>query len=162
MGSRTMWTVLHLVACIVLCQAAGAIGAFFTAAAIPTWYASLRKPSFTPPSWVFGPVWITLYLMMGIAAFLVWRRGWQNPQVKLALVVFAVQLLLNAIWSPVFFGMRWPLGGLVVIVALWLAIVVTIVTFFRVSTPAAVLLIPYILWVSYATALNFEIMRLNP
>ncbi len=152
---------LELIASIVICELVGVIGGLFTAPAIATWYNLLRKPSFNPPAWVFGPVWTALYLMMGVAAFLVWRKGWGNAQVKVALVVFGLQLLLNFLWSPVFFGMRSPLGGLLVIVPLWGAILATIVLFARVSVPVAVLMVPYLLWVSFATVLNYALYLLN-
>lgn len=150
-----------LLASIVACQLAGIVGAVFTRAAIPSWYAYLKKPSFTPPNWLFGPAWITLYLLMAVAACLVWQKGWQAPGVRLALAVFLVQLLLNVLWSPAFFGWRSPLAGMIVIVLLWLAILVTIIAFSKISRPAALLLLPYILWVSYAAALNISIYFLN-
>jgi translocator protein len=150
-----------LLACVVACQLAGVLGAFFTRAAIPSWYVYLKKPSFTPPSWLFGPAWISLYLLMAVAAYMVWQKGWQGPGVRLALVVFLVQLLLNFLWSPAFFGLRSSLAGMIVIVLLWLAIVLTIFLFFKISRPAALLLLPYFLWVSYASALNISIYFLN-
>lgn len=121
-----------------------------------TWYPTLSKPAFTPPSWLFGPVWTTLYLLMGIALFLVWRRGSRG-----ALAVFAVQLALNAAWTVVFFGMRWPAGGLAVILALLVAIAATVVAFVRADRRAAVLLVPHLLWVGFAAPLNYELWRLN-
>ena len=153
---------LKLVASVVLCQCAGIIGSVFTAPAIPTWYASLQKPAFTPPSWLFAPAWITLYLLMGIAAFLVWRVGLENRKVKTALAVFLVQLVLNSLWSVAFFGMQSPLYGVIVIIVLWLMILLTIFKFARISAAAAWLLTPYILWVSFASALNISIWMLNP
>jgi len=150
-----------LLASVVACQLAGIVGAVFTRAAIPSWYAYLKKPSFTPPNWLFGPAWITLYLLMAVAACLVWQKGCQAPGVRLALAVFLVQLLLNVLWSPAFFGWRSPLAGMIVIVLLWLAILVTIIAFSKISRPAALLLLPYILWVSYAAALNISIYFLN-
>jgi len=162
MSGRAMAETVQLIISVVVCQLAGAIGGLFTAPAIPTWYASLRKPSFTPPGWVFGPVWVTLYVMMGVAAWLVWRKGLDDPQVRIALVVFVVQLLLNASWSVVFFGQRSPMGGLLVIGLLWIAILLTIIAFAKLSSAAALLLVPYILWVSFASVLNGAIVRLNP
>lgn len=146
---------------LIACQLAGALGAVFTSSAIPSWYAGLKKPAFTPPNWLFGPMWISLYLLMALAAYLVWQKGLSHPGVRAALAVFIAQLLLNALWSPVFFGMRAPLAGAVVIVLLWLAIALTIILFWKLSLPAALLLIPYILWVSVATALNISIYLLN-
>ncbi|UCE18277.1 MAG: tryptophan-rich sensory protein [Gemmatimonadota bacterium] len=152
---------LKIIACIVICQFVGFLGSFFTAPAIPTWYAALNKPSFTPPNWVFGPVWITLYLMMGISAYLVWRLGLNEPGVKTALLLFGLQLALNALWSPVFFGLKSPLAGAAVIILLWIVLLATIMVFFNLSRISAILLIPYILWVSYAAVLNISIMILN-
>jgi len=162
MGSGKAWDTLRLIVSIVACQLAGIIGSVFTARAIPTWYATLHKPSFTPPNWLFGPAWITLYLLMAIAAFLVWRKGLSDRLVKWALITFLVQLVLNALWSVVFFGLQWPFGGVIVIVGLWVAILFTILRFFRVSIAAGVLLLPYILWVSFAAVLNVSIWLLNP
>ena len=159
MGARNA---IKLVVAIVACQGAGAIGSIFTAAAIPTWYATLEKPFFTPPNWLFAPAWITLYLLMAIAAFLIWRQGLGQKGVKPALVIFLVQLVLNALWSIAFFGLQSPLYGMVVILALWVAILLTIIYFFRLSTAAGALLLPYILWVSFASALNIAIFMLNP
>jgi benzodiazapine receptor len=154
--------VIKLVVAIVACQCAGAIGSIFTTPAIPTWYATLEKPFFTPPNWLFAPAWITLYLLMAIAAFLIWRRGLGQEGVKSALLVFLVQLVLNALWSVVFFGLQSPLWGMVVILALWVAILLTIIKFFKLSTAAGSLMLPYILWVSFASALNVAIWVLNP
>jgi len=153
---------VKLVVSIIGCQLAGYLGSLVTRPAISTWYASLKKPSYGPPDSVFGPVWISLYLLMGIAVFLVWRQTLARSGVKAALLFFVIQLILNAIWPFLFFGLRSPLLGLADILLLWLAIVLTIILFYRVATPAALLLIPYILWVSFAAVLNFGIWRLNP
>jgi len=153
--------IVRLVLSLAAALAAGAVGAFATGSAAPTWYRSLKKPSFNPPDWLFGPAWAALYLLMGVAAFLVWRTGFGAPGVKLALAVFLIQLILNALWSVFFFGLRSLLAGLVGIVALWLAIVATIVLFLRISTAAGILLLPYICWVTFATALNAAILSLN-
>lgn len=161
MEKNTLITISKLITSIVICQLAGVIGSIFTRPAIPTWYATLEKPSFTPPNWVFSPVWITLFLLMGIAAFLVWNKGLSDEQVKIALGVFGVQLILNVLWSVMFFGLRSPLAGLIEISILWIAILLTILYFFKVSNMAGILLIPYILWVSFAAVLNFSIWRLN-
>jgi tryptophan-rich sensory protein len=150
-----------LLASVVACQLAGALGAIFTRSAIPVWYGALKKPPFSPPNWIFGPAWITLYLLMAVAAFLVWQRGLALPGVRSALAAFVLQLLLNALWSPAFFGLRSPLAGAIVIVLLWLAIALTLLLFWRLSRPAAWLLLPYLLWVSYASALNISIFFLN-
>jgi benzodiazapine receptor len=154
--------IARLIISIITCQCAGLVGSIFTTPAIPTWYAALQKPAFTPPNWLFGPAWVTLYLLMGISAFIIWRRGLDNQQVRAALIVFLIQLVLNALWSVAFFGLKSPLYGVIVIVALWIAILFTILKFFKVSSAAGVLLLPYILWVSFAAVLNISIWILNP
>jgi benzodiazapine receptor len=151
---------LKLVASVILCQIAGFLGSLFTTPAIPTWYATLRKPFFTPPNWIFSPVWISLFILMGISLFFVWRRQ-GHPQFKKALIFFFVQLFLNVLWSLAFFGLRLPLLGLMDIILLWIAILLTIQTFLKVSKFAGVLLIPYLLWVSFAALLNFSLWVLN-
>jgi benzodiazapine receptor len=153
--------VVRLVVSIVVCQLAGGIGAIFTSPAIPTWYASLEKPAFQPPNWLFFPVWTTLYTLMGIAAFLVWRKGLDLSRVRVALGIFAVQLVLNTAWSIVFFGAQELFGALIVIAILWIVILINIVTFWRISKVAGALLIPYILWVSFASLLNYSVWVLN-
>jgi len=150
-----------LVAFIVVCELAGIVGSLFTAPSIPGWYAGLTKPSFNPPSWLFGPVWTTLYALMGVAAWLVYEKGVKRPDVKKALSVFAAQLILNALWSIVFFGAQMILGAGVVIVLLGAMILLTIRLFGKISKPAAWLLVPYILWVSFATVLNISLYVLN-
>jgi len=150
-----------LIFSIFICLFAGFIGSYSTTPAIPTWFATLQKPSFAPPNWVFGPVWTSLYIMMGISLFLVWQKGLENKTVKAAIYLFAGQLVLNALWSVVFFGLRSPLLGLIEIIILWIAILATILSFMKVSRTAAYLLIPYILWVSFASIVNFSIWSLN-
>ena len=162
MNSKKWGDIYKLIVSIVACQCAGLIGAVFTMKAIPTWYATLEKPVFTPPNWLFAPAWGTLYLLMGIAAFIIWRRGLENIQVRRALLIFLAQLILNALWPVVFFGFESPIYGFIVIVGLWIAILFTILEFSRISTAAMVLLLPYILWVSFASALNASIWILNP
>jgi len=154
--------IIKLLISIIVCECAGLIGSIFTMGAIPTWYATLQKPAFTPPNWLFAPVWSTLYLLMGIAAFLIWRKGLDIQQVRIALIIFLIQLVLNILWSVVFFGLEAPLYGLIEIVILWIAILITILRFWKISLVAAWLLVPYILWVSVATALNASIWVLNP
>jgi len=153
--------IVRLIISIVACEGAGGIGAIFTTPAIPTWYAGLKKPAFTPPNSVFGPVWITLYLLMGVAVFAVWREGLNQEGVTIAFAVFWVQLVLNVLWSVIFFGLKSLLGGMVTILLLWIAILVNIITFFGVSPIAGELLIPYIVWVSIAANLNVQIWILN-
>ena len=152
---------LALLFFILIVEAAGIIGSLFTTPSIPTWYASLAKPAFNPPSWVFAPVWTLLFLLMGVAVFLVWRKGINNRQARVALYVFAGQLVLNILWSVLFFGLHSPLAAFCEVVVLWLAICWTIISFNRVSKAAAWLLMPYIFWVSFATLLNFSLMILN-
>jgi tryptophan-rich sensory protein len=151
---------LKLVASVILCQLAGFLGSLFTTPAIPTWYATLKKPFFTPPNWIFSPVWISLFILMGISLFFVWRRA-DHPKSKIAFIFFLVQLILNILWSIVFFGLRAPLLGFIDIVFLWMAILVTILNFLKVSKFAGVLLLPYLVWVSFATLLNFSLWILN-
>ena len=153
--------IYKLVVCILVCQLAGVIGSFFTRPAVPTWYAGLLKPRFMPPDWVFAPVWICLYTLIGIAAFLVWRRGLHHQVVRRALAFFGAQLALNVLWSFLFFGLRSPLAGLIGISALGIAIILTVQSFLKVSRTAGFLLIPYFLWVSFATGLNLSIWWLN-
>jgi len=152
---------LKFIIALLSCQLAGVIGSVFTTRSIATWYQTLNRPSYAPPNAVFGPVWITLYVLMGIAAFLVWRRGLQYPGVKEGLLAFLVQLVLNTGWSIAFFGMRSPLAGLVVIAILWIEILITIIYFFKVSRNAGLLMLPYIAWVSFAAALNYGFFILN-
>jgi translocator protein len=156
-----MTNTITFIVCILICEGAGAIGGFFTSRSVAEWYPTLIKPSFTPPSWLFMPVWTLLYLLMGISAFLIWRIGWQSNVVKIALAVFIIQLALNVAWSAVFFGMKSTIGGMIVIFLLWLAILFTIILFFRLSKISAVLLIPYNLWVSFASVLNVALVYLN-
>ena len=153
--------VAKLAAAIILCELAGVAGSVFTIPSIPTWYASLVKPSFTPPSWLFGPVWTALYLLMGVSLYLVLKRGIGKRGVNPAVTVFGVQLGLNVLWSALFFGLRNPLYGLVGILALWVAIAVTIAESYRVSKAAAYALLPYLAWVTLATVLNFYVFKLN-
>jgi tryptophan-rich sensory protein len=154
--------VLGLLAAIFVCELAGVVGSIFTTPAIPTWYASLKKPSFNPPSWVFAPVWLTLYALMGIALFMVWRKSFSRLGAGRALGFFGVQLALNVLWSIVFFGMQSPLFGFVVIVLLWVAVLATMVLFYGISKGAGLLLLPYFLWGSFASVLNLSILILNP
>lgn len=150
-----------LLIAIGISELAGIIGSVFTVSAIPVWYGTLQKPALNPPAWIFGPVWTTLYLLMGIAAFLIWKKGLDRKDVKIALAIFISQLLLNALWSIMFFGLRNPGVALVEIVVLWAAIVYTILSFLKISRTAAYLLAPYIIWVSFAAYLNYSIWILN-
>jgi len=154
---KIKWPLLLLA--IILPFVAAVIGSYFTTPAIPGWYASLNRPFFSPPNWLFGPVWTALYLMMGLSLYLVWsKKGitFQKPQ-----TVFYLQLVLNALWSIVFFGLTSPGGALFIIVLLWLLILYCILEFRKINLVASWLLVPYILWVSFASLLNFSIWYLN-
>ena len=179
-----MKNIAKLIISIAICELAGAAGSVFTTPAIGTWYAGLAKPSFNPPNWIFGPVWIILFFLMGISLYLVWSRQWvvKNAlmptkrkiwnsvserfwsgswQKQNVIAVFAVQLILNVLWSAIFFGLKSPGAAFFELLTLWCAIVYTIVNFYRVSKAAAWLLSPYILWVSFAAILNFALWRMN-
>lgn len=151
----------RLVVAVGLCLAVGAVGSLATAPKIPTWYAGLAKPGWTPPDAVFPIAWTTLYVLMAVALWRLWQLHAPSPERRTALVLWFVQLALNAIWSPVFFGMEAPAAALVVVIALWLAIASTIRASARIDRMAAWLLAPYLAWVSYATALNAAIVALN-
>ncbi len=152
---------LKLIVAVVISELAGIIGSLFTITAINTWYVTLVKPALNPPAWTFGPVWATLYFLMGVAAFLVWHKGLERKEIRVALSVFGIQLVLNALWSIIFFGLHNLAWSLVDIIALWLAIIWNIITFYKESRTAAYLLMPYILWVSFALYLNYSIWILN-
>lgn len=146
-----------LIGWLLACCAAAAMGGLFMPG---EWYASLMKPTWNPPGWVFGPVWTTLYMMMAVAAWLVWKRGGFAAQ-RRPLTLFLVQLALNATWTPLFFGLHWPGVAFFEMLLLWVAIAATIATFWRVNRVAAWLLVPYLAWVSFAAVLNFTLWRLN-
>lgn len=150
-----------LIAAIVICQGTGLLAGLATASSVNTWYDTLTKPGFTPPNWLFAPVWTTLYFLMAIAAYLVWRKGINTPGVKRALGIFLLQLLFNGLWSIFFFGLQSPVLGLLDIIILIILLVLTIIYFYRIKKWAAYLLIPYLVWVLYATALNTAIVVLN-
>ena len=154
--------IAKLISAIVICQSAGIVGSIFTSPSVQTWYATLQLPSFAPPGWFIGMVWIILYTLMGISLYLVWNKGLRNKQVKNSLYLFGLQLILNAVWSFIFFGLRSPFLALIEIVFLWVAIAFTILKFYKISRKTAWLLLPYIAWVSVALTLNFYIWRLNP
>ena len=153
--------ILKLIISLIICQLAGFVGSLFTTPSIPTWYASLEKPSFNPPNWVFSPVWISLFVLMGISLFLVWQKTLHYPGVSSALFWFGIQLFLNMLWSVLFFGLKSPFFAFVGIIFLWVAIFLTLIKSFKVSRLAGVLLVPYICWVSFAAVLNFSIWNLN-
>ncbi|MBI1972344.1 MAG: tryptophan-rich sensory protein [Candidatus Aenigmarchaeota archaeon] len=153
--------IAQLTLSVLICQAVGFIGALSTFPNITTWYATLNKPFFTPPSWVFGPVWIILYGLMGVSAYLIWSKGWKNGEIKEALLLFGVQLLLNGLWTFLFFGLKLPLHALAEIMVLWFAINETIKKFRRINKRAASLLLPYLVWTSFAVILNLAVVVLN-
>ena len=149
-----MNNISKLIISIAIPVAVGATAGFFTATGVESWYQTINKPSWNPPSWIFAPVWTTLYVMMGIALFLVWKSNTNEALKKRAITLFAVQLVLNFFWSFIFFNQEQPGWALVEIIAMWLAILVTIFAFAKVNKIAAWLLVPYISWVSFATILN--------
>lgn len=153
---KKKYSLKKIILSFILCQGAGILGAFFTTPAIPSWYATLNKPSFSPPNWLFGPAWLTLYTLMGISFAIIWQKR-NRPAIQL----FLIHLFFNAIWSILFFELRNPLLGLVDIIILWGLIVLMIVRFYKISKASSFLLLPYLLWVSFATCLNFFIWRLN-
>lgn len=153
--------IIKFIASILLCQMAGIIGVGFTTSALPLWYNALNKPFFNPPPWVFGPVWTILYIMMSLALFVIWTKETQSPKKQKALLIFFLQLFLNAMWSPIFFGLQSPFLGLIIIGFLWISILLTMIHFYKLSKAATWLLIPYFLWVSFAAVLNFSIWQLN-
>ena len=154
---RRWWLLVFWLAVVFAVSFAGSA---VTLPKIPTWYAGLAKPSFTPPNWLFGPVWTSLYVLMAVAA---WRIGrvLDTASRQRAIGMFCVQLLLNAIWSPVFFGLEAPRLGLAIIIAMVAAVIATLVAFWRLDRIAGIMLVPYLCWISYATALNAAIVVLN-
>lgn len=147
-------------------QMAGIIGSVFTASAIVDWYSSLTKPAIVPPSWLFGPVWVTLYVLMGISIYLIWSSYAQAPagqaeKIKQAMIIFWIHLFFNALWSIIFFGMRNPGLAFVDIIIIWLFIIVLIIRFWKIDKRASYLLAPYLIWVSIASVLNYYLWILN-
>lgn len=152
-----------LLGSVITCEVVGASGSVFTSMGLDSWYPSLVRPAFAPPNWVFAPVWTTLFALIGVAAWLVWRRvpDVGSGATRLAVGTFVGQFVLNLAWSAVFFGGQSLLGGLVVIALLWLAIAATVVAFYRMDRRAAALLLPYLAWVSFAGYLNYAFWALN-
>jgi len=148
-----------LILFILICEAAGIIGGLFTSQAVSTWYKEIIKPSFNPPSWVFGPVWILLYALMGTAMYFVYQK--HTSASKTALIFFGVHLIVNALWSFLFFGKRQFELAFLDIGVMWVMIVISIYLFYRVDHKAGLLLFPYLLWASFASVLNYSIWRLN-
>lgn len=146
---------LKLLLSIIICEGAGLIGSIFTFNSVNTWYVTLNKPFFNPPPWIFAPVWTILYLLMGISLYLVWGTK------KVNLKWFWIQLALNSLWSIIFFGLKNPMFAFVEIILLWLAILMTIKSFWKYNKTASWLLLPYLLWVTFASILNLSIVLLN-
>jgi len=146
-----------LVGWVLICFAAASLGGLFMPG---EWYASLKKPTWNPPAWIFGPVWTALYTIMAVTAWLVWKRGGLATQ-RGALLFFLVQLLFNALWSPLFFGLHLPGLAFVDLLLLWLALLATVAAFWKTRRLAGAMLLPYLAWVTFAGALNFAIWRLN-
>lgn len=153
--------IFRLVVSIIIPQVIGFLGSLFTSSSVNSWYETLNKPTFSPPNEVFGPVWIILYLLMGVSLYLIWNNGLENKDVHKAIIVFGIQLILNLLWSIAFFGLQSPVLGLIIIILLWLAIILTIRKFCPISSVAAWLLIPYLLWVTFAAILNYYLVVMN-
>lgn len=151
---------IRLIVSLIICQLAGFIGSFFTTPAIPGWYASLEKPGFNPPNWLFSPVWIFLFVLMGVTLYILWQNT-AKREARSALIFFIIQLGLNILWSVLFFGLKSPMLAFVEIILLWIFILLTMIKASRVARATVFLLLPYILWVSFAAVLNFFLWRLN-
>lgn len=158
--NSTKRTLVALAIFLGLAAAVSLLGSLFTMSGQDGWYESLEQPSWDPPDWVFGPIWSVLYIAIGVAAWLVWRqRGWDGA--KTPLTLWGIQLGLNLLWTAIFFGMEMPGLAVIEIVVLIVAIIATVVTFWPISKLGALLLLPYLGWVTFAAFLNFEIWRLN-
>jgi benzodiazapine receptor len=155
-----MSSIVKLILSILICYAAAAIGGFATASSVSSWYLSLNKPSFNPPSWLFGPVWTILYTAMAIALWRIWSLQPSELQ-KTAMIWFGIQLILNILWSFLFFYFKWPTVAFVEIILMWIAIFMTIIYFYKLAPWTLALLLPYLLWVSFASVLNGAIAWLN-
>jgi translocator protein len=154
-----MIDILKLIISIVICQMAGGIGALFNIKAIPGWYRKIKKSRLNPPNKVFGPVWTILYLLMGVSLYLIW--GARYSLLSFPIIIFGIQLILNILWSAIFFGAKRPGFAFIEIILLWISIMATIIVLYPISHLASYLLIPYLLWVSFASIINFDIWRLN-
>lgn len=156
-----MSSIIKLIIAVAIPLVVGGISGYFTVSGVESWYLTLQKPSWNPPNWIFGPVWTTLYVMMGIALFLVWKEDTSSELKAIAVILFAVQLLLNFFWSFIFFKLEQPGWAFAEILVLWLMLLACIFAFGQVNKTAAWLLVPYISWVSFATILNGTIWKLN-
>jgi len=157
MKNKTKINLKKLIISIFLPFIISGIGSIFTSNSISIWYAELIKPSFNPPNWIFGPVWTILYLMIGISFYLIWIKKFD----KITYIIYGIQLLLNGLWTIIFFGFKSPFYALIEIILLWISILLTIIYFYKINKISAYLLIPYILWVSFASILNFSLFILN-
>ncbi|MBW6470279.1 MAG: tryptophan-rich sensory protein [Methanosarcinaceae archaeon] len=153
--------VIKLIFSISICQFAGVVGSIFTSPSIPVWYATLQKPYFSPPNWIFAPVWILLFTLMGISLYLILKENLNDRTVKIGIAIFSFQLILNISWSFLFFTFQNILYALFEIIILWFAILLTIYQFWKINKKSSYLLIPYLLWVTFAAILNFTIWILN-
>ena len=153
-----MKNILKLIIALVICQLAGGIGSLFNMVSISTWYPTLVKPSFNPPNWLFAPVWIFLFLLMGISLYLIWTSKGKH---KYAIKLFSIQLILNILWSALFFGIKCPICAFIEIIILWVFILLTMLEFYKINKIAGYLLIPYLAWVTFAAILNFFLFILN-
>ncbi|MGD9674579.1 MAG: TspO/MBR family protein [Candidatus Nitrosocosmicus sp.] len=153
--------VLKFIISIIICQSAGIFGSLFTFDSISDWYVTLEKPAFAPPNWIFGPVWITLYFLMGLSLYIVWKDELKSKTRNAFFVVFGIQLILNALWSFLFFGLRSPFLGLLDIILLDIMVIVTIIYAKSISKLAMILLIPYLIWIVFASFLNYVIFLVN-
>lgn len=159
--TKNVRSIHKLLISIIGCELVGLAGTPFTISSIPTWYAQLIKPPFSPPNWIFGPIWTMLYFLMGLSAYLIWKEDSKSKKVKVALYLFLLQLFFNFLWSFIFFGLHQPFLALIDIVALFVVIILTIIKFNNISNFAMYLLLPYALWVAFATLLNASIVILN-
>jgi tryptophan-rich sensory protein len=156
-----MLSILKLISSIFLCFAAGAVGSLFTVKEVRGWFQTLQKPPFAPPDWIFGPVWTVLYVLMGIAFYLIWMSDVPKPFRNFAMILFMAHLIFNALWSVLFFGMHSPAWAMVDIIVLWIMVMALIGVFWTISQIAGLLLVPYGCWVSFAMVLNYAFWRLN-
>jgi translocator protein len=157
-----------LLASIMVCLGVGSLGSIFTSSSVSSWYPTLIKPSFNPPGWIFGPVWTILYILMGIALYLIWtnnitkkRKKVDEKIINMAIIWFFIQLGLNFLWSIMFFGLHSPLLGLINIILLDIAVIITKYKFYQINKTSCYLLLPYLLWITFATVLNFALWYLN-
>lgn len=155
-----MKNIYKLVISIMIPLIIGFLGSFFTSSSVDSWFTTINKPSFNPPDWIFAPVWTTLYILIGLSFYLVWRKNFGEERKKV-IAVYSLQLLFNLLWSVLFFGLRSPLLGLLDIIILLVFIIANTIIFYKISRTAGYLLIPYLLWVSFASVLNFSIHLLN-